>query len=176
MVYEHVFCSLELLSQYEYKFMSAYGKDSMCNAEYVARQFLVPHVMIFDFDVFTERGKREKMMLERLDVIKGSPNLLKEIENFSAKIIGTKDIKKKGINAINDSKLKEEGLDLMEKLKIELGIFIVPHGDLESWHEIASFKSHYPEKFKLAYKKKGQKFKNINRFLMDIEKYLKNNL
>ncbi len=169
LAYEHVFKSLNLMEDIEYKFISAYGADSICNAEHIAINFNVPYVTILDFGTLIQNGNKSPT-INRLGKLEN--NVVAEINTISEKLKGIDNIRTKGLLAIRDPDLKTRVGNLVETLK-KSNVFLVPNGNLESWKIIECEKTHYAEEFILAYDNNSSYFQAVTKFLSEIGANLK---
>lgn len=169
LVYESVFYDNNFLSDIEYKFISAGGKDSISNPVRIANDLKVPYVVILDIE---NLKIKENLHLMKLNSIKENDDLLKEISEIGKNLGGIENFTSRGVEAILDKDLKERVSTLIAYLKT-VGIFIVYKGTLESWGNIeVNSKNQFPEKFIEDYNKDKKSFKQMISFLKEIETYL----
>lgn len=171
LVYERVFFENSFLSDIEYKFISAGGKDGITNPDRIANDLNVPRAIIFDIENLKQK---ENHGLLNLECIKVKPVLGQEIEQVGMLLIGIPNLLKQGVNAIKDPNLLERVRKLINSLK-KFGIFIVYKGTLESWsaNEIKGTKNQTVEVFIEEYLKDKEGFSEMVAFLKEIEDYLK---
>lgn len=167
-VYENSLSHLKLLENHEYKVISCGGKDSIVNPQRVAEDLKVPYAVILDADVL--KGKKLKHF-EKILRLKGEERLFPEIEGFSSKLRGVANFKDRGIDAL-DSSVKPEFRELLRKLG-EIGIFIVPKGEIESWRKLDCSSSDFPEVFVRQFRWRKSLFPELTEFLREVESYLK---
>ena len=172
LAYEHIFSDQKFLNNVEYKFISSGGKDSISNPEKIAQDLKVPYAVILDIDVLKEG---EYKNIEKMLKLSGQNTILEKIKTIGAKLKGIQDFKKKGLESISDGTTKTEVEAIINDLA-GLGVFVVPCGCLESWHEIKCLKPEFPEKFIKSYRKKKSDFKNVIDFLKQIETYLQSKI
>lgn len=169
-VYESVFFDNNFLSEVEYKFISAGGKDSIRNPIRVARDLKVPHAVILDIENLKEKDNSH--LIKLLGDLNAN-DLAQAIHNLGPKLKGIDNFVVTGIGAIKDAAIASEVLNVVNKLKA-LGIFIVQKGTLESWTPVRVEKTNsFPEFFLADYYKQKEKYKEMISFLNEIEKYLK---
>lgn len=168
LVYEYIFSDNNFLSDKEYKFISAGGKDSLTNPETLAIKTNTPYIIIADMDVLKEN--QGEIPICTLAVVSKNESLRNFILKVSKKLVGIANLKKEGIKAINDKTARSEVEGLIEELE-KKGIFIVPVGTLESWGDIQSDRHDFVEQFIKQYEKDKTKFDSLKDFMARIKDY-----
>lgn len=179
-VYGGAISSKHLLDDYSYTMVACHGKDRVANHMKFALSLNLPSVIVMDYDAIYNKKDALVRVLETFleypqfrDQESLIEALIQDVEEIKNLTQGVAD-KTKGLGGdttrySNDTHNKI--YRLLEQLK-EVGIFLVPIGELEDW--VGAAKQTVPEVVLARYlSRSNSKYRDLTGFLQEVTVYLR---